>query len=1148
MRIVRLEALHCAGIEHAAVDLKPGLNVLHGPNELGKSTLVEAVRTVLLVQSSSVTASVLDDWHGDSRPAVSLTFERKERIWRVSKTFRPGGGSSALDFSRDGHEFTGDSRGREVDGKLHEMLGWGALPPGGRGGPRGMPSTLLTTALLGRQEEVDAILASSLAEDPGESGREQLLGVLEGLAEDPRLKKLIDAVQEQVGLVFTPTGRRRFGLHSPRTKLREERQAALKEKQGVRTRREESESVREEVNRLQERLATAEAERDDARRCFEWAREAEARRAELERARGVLRTAQGDVTRIEALIAARDRASEKVVASRGRVEALRAEKERAEQVAKATDEAVREAQERVREAESDSGEQERRLREKEAENTLLEAEREQSDLDRTVREARRIEALDREVRVLDERIGKAEHERAEAQGLIASAREEVAEGERRLGELHVERLGARHLRAGAVHERSRRAHEEALGQARAAEAAEEEAASLRGQAGDLRAPSAQELDRLKALDAERRTAREKLAVGLVVGVELEPGRTANVHVDGRPEALPVGDGQRAEVEARRELRVEVPGVGVIRVQGGGKELAAAAEAADAAFETNVRPHLERAGVATVAELADRRREADGLLVEAAEQDRTAAEARVRAERLDVLEREEALARSERDRSRSALADALADAPGIDHAEAGSRPDGERQNGEGASLDEHVRSQNGQARDEAEIEAEAASVKERVEEQRRLSGELATGLGFGADRLDADRQTLEAKRSELEAAADFDWRAVLAGADDRREALASQRQMAERRVEAVRAEATKHADDARAQLAKATEEAAAAATARDESGRRLASERLALAGLERETEVREAALEDEDVEAARAERDRRREEVDGLEEACRLEHGGLAVQPGSGTTPGQGAAALAPNENVPAGTSAGAGTQDLLVHGGEAAPGDQLARTAEADPADLGWLEDAAENAEARVRRIAGDLREKQGELRQVGGKVAEEAARQAQERLDAAEKREQELEDDSEAWRLLGEALAEVEQQETAHLGKALVKPVSSRIAGLTDGRYGDLLIGPDLDAAGIRFAGKERSFTELSVGAREQIAVLLRISIAEVLGAFVILDDQLTQTDEGRMAWLRDLLEEASRSVQVIVLTCHPQDYEPSADAHVVDLAGCVQRSSPAG
>ena len=57
MWIRRLKVSDFAGIQEADLELAPGLNVLYGPNELGKSTLVDAIRAALLLQDSSATAS-----------------------------------------------------------------------------------------------------------------------------------------------------------------------------------------------------------------------------------------------------------------------------------------------------------------------------------------------------------------------------------------------------------------------------------------------------------------------------------------------------------------------------------------------------------------------------------------------------------------------------------------------------------------------------------------------------------------------------------------------------------------------------------------------------------------------------------------------------------------------------------------------------------------------------------------------------------------------------------------------------------------------------------------------------------------------------------------------------------------------------------
>ena len=90
------------------------------------------------------------------------------------------------------------------------------------------------------------------------------------------------------------------------------------------------------------------------------------------------------------------------------------------------------------------------------------------------------------------------------------------------------------------------------------------------------------------------------------------------------------------------------------------------------------------------------------------------------------------------------------------------------------------------------------------------------------------------------------------------------------------------------------------------------------------------------------------------------------------------------------------------------------------------------------------------------------------------------------------------------------------------------------------------KTFDVLSVGTQEQIALLLRLSIAEALDTFIVLDDQLTQSDPARMTWMRNLLEAAAARIQVVVMTCHPEHYAVGdGHRHVVDLSSCVRRRS---
>lgn len=1068
MRLLRLEVSDCAGIADATINLEPGLNVLHGPNELGKSSLVEAVRAVLLLQSGSSAAVVLDDWHGGGPPSVALTFERDERVWRVRKTFKKGGGQSFLDFSRDGRDFTTDKRGREVDGRLSEMLGWGARPPGGKGGKHGMPSTLVTTALLGRQDEVAAILEGSLAEDPTESGREHLMRALQSLSEDPRLKKLLDAVQEKVDEAYTGTGRRKSGAASPWTRLKEELRAAETRQQEVRARRDESEGVRGQVNELQREQAAAEETRASAARALAEAQLVLDRRRGRELARERLREAEEAVSRIEARIRLRDEKATGADEALARIGGLSSEHDDLDQKVARLGERLEASRARVHELEAGGDEQGRRLREQEAENARLEVAGELETFDRRRRDAERFAELDRRIGEVDDRIEETERNRAEAQGLIETADRETSVDRRRLAELGVERVVARCLALEENLKRRASEHEEARNHLSAAAEAEREAASLRQQAAELRAPSREEIERLKAAKSDRELARAKLAVGLAVDLELEAGATAEIRTDGETEAVRLGQGLHAAIEARRDLRIDFPGVAALRVRGGGRKLVAAAEASGRELDEVRRPLLERAGVSSFAELEELRSRAESMLEHAEGRERSAAEARIRAEGVEAAERGEALARADRDRGRRELADAL---------------------GDGASVEGYLRSREAPPREEAEVSKLIEELEAQVAERRERYRELESAVEQAGRDLERDRRERDARGNDL-AGADFDWRGALADAERLRSEIERRQDAAEGALRAVQAEAASEVEEARGALEAIRKDHAAAVAERDKAALDLAAARESLASLKGEVEVLEGAVAGEDAAAAREERERRRKVLAELEEV-------LAGKPAV-----------------------------------DVAEVERLAREAEA--------------AGQAVSRITASLQRQRGALEQVGGAYAEDQEVQARERVEAVRKREGDLEIEYEAWRLLGETLLEVEKEETAHLGRALVDPVSERISNLTGGRYGGMEIGPDLDATGIRFAGAERKFDELSVGAREQIAILLRISIAEALGAFVVLDDQLTQSDRLRLAWLRNLLGEAARRIQVVVMTCHPEDYKEAPGAHVVDLTHCIRRSAP--
>jgi len=86
---------HFRGVDRALLDLAPGLNVLYGPNDLGKTTLAMALRAVLLLPADSSAQREFLPWHSREPPRVVLSLESRGTLWRISKTFGTGSGAHA---------------------------------------------------------------------------------------------------------------------------------------------------------------------------------------------------------------------------------------------------------------------------------------------------------------------------------------------------------------------------------------------------------------------------------------------------------------------------------------------------------------------------------------------------------------------------------------------------------------------------------------------------------------------------------------------------------------------------------------------------------------------------------------------------------------------------------------------------------------------------------------------------------------------------------------------------------------------------------------------------------------------------------------------------------------------------------------------
>ena len=183
-------------------DIGDGLNVVVGPNEMGKSTLLDALRAALFEKYSSKAQPItaLQNDRNQAAPVVELAFEVDDGIYRIRKRFvkKP----YAHLFCPDGRKLEGD----EAEDTLRDLLGFDE--PGKTGAK---PETLGMWNVLWVQQG-----QSFGALDLPDSARSNLHSALESEVGEvlggKRGRALPDAVDKQLSELVTSTGRPRGEL------------------------------------------------------------------------------------------------------------------------------------------------------------------------------------------------------------------------------------------------------------------------------------------------------------------------------------------------------------------------------------------------------------------------------------------------------------------------------------------------------------------------------------------------------------------------------------------------------------------------------------------------------------------------------------------------------------------------------------------------------------------------------------------------------------------------------------------------------------------------------------------------------------------------------------------------------------------------
>ena len=102
MYLQEIEIHNWRGLTHQHLKLTPGINIIHGPNESGKSSLRQAIWAALTKNPTSKAKDALSarTWASSSNPKVRVDFHLDGDDWSVQKTFLSTVGSRLLKGGR----------------------------------------------------------------------------------------------------------------------------------------------------------------------------------------------------------------------------------------------------------------------------------------------------------------------------------------------------------------------------------------------------------------------------------------------------------------------------------------------------------------------------------------------------------------------------------------------------------------------------------------------------------------------------------------------------------------------------------------------------------------------------------------------------------------------------------------------------------------------------------------------------------------------------------------------------------------------------------------------------------------------------------------------------------------------------------------
>lgn len=245
-----------------SLDFAPGLTIIGGANETGKSTLLEALHRALFLKSTA-SGAVVDQLHSRTHqgvPTVDLDFEARGQSWRLHKEF--GGPRGRTELHPSGGR--PPLMGQEAEEKL-AMLLESAGPVDGRRASSVLNKCWAHLWVVQGQAGIDPL------QDRETYPLEQLIRQLEqcgGAALQSRLdQQVAGRIDEQLNATFINLGRTpKPRKHSPLQKAEQQKKLADQELEQAERLVQEDRAVSQRLDQVRDDLGQCRGQLDDLKK------------------------------------------------------------------------------------------------------------------------------------------------------------------------------------------------------------------------------------------------------------------------------------------------------------------------------------------------------------------------------------------------------------------------------------------------------------------------------------------------------------------------------------------------------------------------------------------------------------------------------------------------------------------------------------------------------------------------------------------------------------------------------------------------------------------------------------------------------------------------------------------------------------------